>query len=224
MAMLMRRQTERRAERVVIPLRLLEEIVKDPPEPDEPSETCEQCGAPVERPTGVPVCPETALGITMYQLRFLADAREDGTEDLFELLNELDDREWDHLQRGEPLTPGARQRWRDERDELQLCRQTGEWLIERGIEAVSPARALLLAEASRLADRHGDPEGYLTPVQRPVSRGPRVGRTIPAPAAPAGSTSAAASAGTARRHHSRELRLALLSVGDNNGPRAPRPA
>jgi hypothetical protein len=50
MAMLMQRQTERRAERVVIPLRPLEEIVKDPPEPGESPETCEQCGAPVERP------------------------------------------------------------------------------------------------------------------------------------------------------------------------------
>jgi hypothetical protein len=117
----------------------------------------------------------------MYQLRFLAEAREDGIEDLFELLDELDAREWEHLERGEPPTPRARERWRDERDELRLCRQTCEWLIEQGAEAVSPARALLLAEASRLADRHGDPDGYLTPVPQPATRGPRVGRNDPCP-------------------------------------------
>ena len=180
-AMLMQRQAERRAERVVIPLRPLEEIVKDPPEPDEPPETCEECGAPLERPTGVPACPETALDLTMYQLRFLGEARDDGSEDLFALLDELDAREWDHLDRGEPPTPRARERWRDERDELRLCRQTCEWLIEQGAEAVSPARALLLAEAARLAERHGDPEGYLTPAPRPAARGPRVGRNDPCP-------------------------------------------
>ncbi len=180
-AMLMERQAERRAERVVIPLRPLEEIVEEPPEPDEPPETCEECGAPLERPTGVPACPETALDTTMYQLRFLAEAREDGVEDLFALLDELDAREWEHLERGEPPTPRARERWRDERDELWHCRRTCEWLIEQGAEAVSPARARLLAEASRLAERHGDPEGYLTPVPRPAARGPRVGRNDPCP-------------------------------------------
>jgi hypothetical protein len=102
----------------MIPPRPLEVIVEDPLEPDEPPEACEECGAPIERPTGTPACPETALDIAMYQLRFLAEAREDGTEDLFELLDELDAREWEHLDRGEPVTPNAREHWRDERDEL----------------------------------------------------------------------------------------------------------
>jgi hypothetical protein len=180
-ALLMQRQAERRAERVAIPLRPLEEIVKEPPEPDEPPETCEECGAPVERPTGVPACPETALGTTMYQLRFLAEARDDETEDLFELLDALDAREWEHLEQGEPVTPRARERWRDERDELRLCRQTCEWLIEQGAESVSPARALLLAKAAELAGRFGDPEGFLTPAPRPAARGPRIGRNDPCP-------------------------------------------
>lgn len=180
-AMVMQRQAERRAERVVIPLRPLEEIVKGPPEPEEPPETCEECGAPLERPTGVPACPETALDLTMYQLRFLGEAREDGVEDLFALLDELDAREWEHLEWDEPPTPRARERWRDERDELRLCRQTCEWLIEQGAEAVSPARALLLAKAAELADRHGDPEGYLAPAPQPAARGPRAGRNDPCP-------------------------------------------
>jgi HEAT repeats len=160
MALLVQREGERRAKRAVIPLRPLEEIVEDSPEPDEPPEVCEECGAGIERPTGMPACPETALDIAMYQLRFLAEAWDDGTDDLFELLDALDAREWEHLDRGEPVTPGAREHWRDERDELRLCRQTCEWLIQHGAEAVSSARALLLAEASRLAERHGGPNGY----------------------------------------------------------------
>jgi len=181
MAALMQRHKERRAERVAPSLRLLEEIVKERPEPDEPPETCEECGAPFERPTGVAACPQTAVGITVYQLRFLAEAREDGLEDLFDLLDELESEEWEHLERGEPVTPAARERWRDELDELRICRQTCEWLIEQGIEEVGPARARLLAEAGRLADRYGDPEGLLTPARRPADRGPRVGRNDPCP-------------------------------------------
>jgi len=180
-ALVLQRQAERKMERAAVPLKTLEEIARDPLPPDGPAETCEECGAPIERPTGVPVCRETALGVAMYQLRFLGEAREDGTEDLFELLDELDAREWEHLEGGEPVTPVARERWRDEHDELRLCRQTCEWLIEHGAETVAPARARLLAEASRLADRYGDPEGYLRPVPRPVSRGPRVGRNEPCP-------------------------------------------
>jgi SEC-C motif len=179
--LLVQREGERRAKRAVIPLRPLEEIVEDSPEPDEPPEVCEECGAAIERPTGTPPCPETALDIAMYEPRFLAEARDDGTDDLFELLDALDARDWEHLDRGEPVTPGAREHWRDERDKLQLCRQTCEWLIQHGAEAVSPARALLLAEASRLAERHGDPHGYLTPAPQPVRRGPGIGRNDPCP-------------------------------------------
>ncbi|MBI3014900.1 MAG: HEAT repeat domain-containing protein [Candidatus Tectomicrobia bacterium] len=168
-------------ERATFPPRSLEEIVKEQPEPDESSETCEECGAPIESPSGLPVCPETALGITMYQLSFLKGAREDGLEDLFDLFEELDDREWEQWEKGEPLTPTARARWQEELDELHMCRRTCEWLIEQGVEAVGPARARLLAEAARLADRFGDPDGLLTPARRPAARGPKVGRNDPCP-------------------------------------------
>ncbi|MBI4610957.1 MAG: HEAT repeat domain-containing protein [Candidatus Rokubacteria bacterium] len=181
MAALMQRQKEQKPKRVPIPLRPLEEIVKEQPEAGEPPETCEECGAPFERPTGVAACPQTAVGIAAYQLRFLAEAREDGIEDLFDLLDELEDREWEHREQGEPVTPVARERWRDELDEFRICRQTCEWLIEQGVEEVGPARARLLAEAARLADRYGDPEGLLTPARRPADRGPRVGRNDPCP-------------------------------------------
>jgi hypothetical protein len=143
---------------------------------EEPPETCETCGAPLEHPTGVAACPETAVGITAYQLRFLTGAREDGLEDLFDLLDELEAEEWEHLERGEPVTPAARERWRDELDEFRTCHQTCEWLIEQGIEEVGPARARLLAEAARLADRYGDPEGLLRPAGPAQAHGPKVGR------------------------------------------------
>jgi hypothetical protein len=175
------RNTELRQRRAGVPLRSLEEITRDAHEPNEPSKTCEECGAPIEHPTGVPVCPETAVGITAYQLRFLAESREDGLADLFDLLDELESEEREHLERGEPLTPAARERWQDELDELRTCRQTCEWLIEQGIEEVGPARARLLAEAARLADRYGDPEGLLTPARAPAARSPKVGRNDPCP-------------------------------------------
>ncbi len=181
MAALMQRHKERKAERVARPLLPLEEIVKEPPEPDDPAETCEECGGPIEHPTGVAACPETAVGIAAYQLRFLAEAREDGLEDLFDLLDELEAQECEHLERGEPLTPAARERWRDELDELRICRETCEWLIGEGVEEVGLARARLLAEAARLADRYGDPEGLLTPARPPAARGPKVGRNDPCP-------------------------------------------
>jgi hypothetical protein len=182
LAALMLRHPERKAERPSLPPRAPEEIVSQPPEPDEPPETCEECGAPIERPTGLPVCPETALATAMHQHRFLGEARDEGTEDLFAVLDELDAWEWEHLEdEDEPATPAARADRRDEHDEIQLCRETCEWLIERGVEDVSAARALLLAEAMRLAARHGDPEGFFAPAPRPVVHGPRPGRNDPCP-------------------------------------------
>ncbi len=178
---LVRRNVERMTERVVIPLRSLEEIVEERPERVEPPEICESCEATVEHPTGLAVCPETAVSAAVYQLRFLDDAREDGLEDLFDLLDELEERQWARDEEGEPVTPTARDRWRDEGDELLLCHQTCRWLIEQGVEEVGPARALLLAEAKRLADRHGDPEGLLRPAGPPHSLGPKVGRNDPCP-------------------------------------------
>ena len=168
-------------QRPTIPLRSLEEIVKGPPDSEEPPETCETCGAPFEHPTGLPVCPETALSVAVYQLSFLNGAREDGLEDLFDMRDELEAQEWEHHDRGEPLTPDARERWRDELEELRACDQTCQWLIEQGAEEVGAAKALLLAKAGWLADRYGDPEGLLQPVRPPLASGPKVGRNDPCP-------------------------------------------
>ena len=100
---------------------------------------------PVPRPPSISRCTSS---------RFLAEARDDGTDDLFELLDALDAREWKHLDSGEPVTPGAREHWRDERDEASgSAARPANRPIQHGVEAVSPARALLVAEASRLAER-----------------------------------------------------------------------
>ncbi|MBI3078691.1 MAG: HEAT repeat domain-containing protein, partial [Deltaproteobacteria bacterium] len=173
-----RELTEKRS---TVPLRSLEEITGAPPEPAEPPEACEDCGAMIEYPTGLPVFPETALSAVTYQLRFLAEAREDDLEDLFDLLDEIEYEEWEQRDRGEPVAPAARARWNDEVEELGVCRQTCQWLIEQGVEQVGPARALLLAEAARLADRYGDPEGLLRPVRPRGARGLKVGRNDPCP-------------------------------------------
>jgi len=166
---------EERPERPELPLRSLEAIVADPGG-GEAGETCEECGAPVEWPTGLPVCPETAVSTAVYQLRLLDDARRDGIEDLFELLDELEGDEFDRRDAGEPRAPRARERWHDEIHELQMCRETCHWLIGQGVESVAPARALLLAETARLAERCGDPEGLLKPASPVRSAGPKVGR------------------------------------------------
>lgn len=180
-AALAHQDSEVRQQRVTTPLRTLEQITADQPEPEPPAETCEECGALIEQPTGIPVCPETALPAALHQIRFLSEAREDGIEDLFELLDELEDRQWEHQEQGEPETKASRERWSDEGDELKIYYQTCRWLIEQGAERVGPAKALLLAEAARLADRYGDPEGLLMPAHRPLTREPKVGRNDPCP-------------------------------------------
>ncbi|NIW38339.1 MAG: hypothetical protein GWN32_18270, partial [Gemmatimonadetes bacterium] len=73
-----------------IPVRPLEDIVAEPPEPDEPPQICDDCGAPVEEPTGLPVCPDTALPAALLQVRLLEDAREQGFEFVYELWNDVE--------------------------------------------------------------------------------------------------------------------------------------
>jgi hypothetical protein len=159
----------------------LEGIVKEEPEPEKPAETCGRCGEPIEYPTGLPVCPETALAAALHQLRLLNEAREEGVEDLFDLLDDLEEREWEHGDQDAPRTRAAKARRRDELEDLQVFRQTCYWLIEQGAERVGPAKALLLAKMMELADRYGDPEGLLQPAPPPRRHGPKVGRNDPCP-------------------------------------------
>src|SRR5262249_22125415 len=165
------------------PLRPLEEILADD-EIDVPEETCPDCGGVMESYTGLPACPETAVSTAVFQLKMLGDAREDGIEDLFELLDELEGDMQEHVDAGEPRGPKARERWRDELEELANCRETCLWLVEQGVEEVGQAKAMLLAEAGRLAAEFGDPEGLLTPVRTVRLAGPKIGRHDPCPGGP----------------------------------------
>jgi len=170
------------AERPTGPVRTLGEITNDESQSlDASPDTCEDCGAPIEYYTGVAACPQTAVSVAVWQRRMLEEAREDGIEDLFALLDELEIDESERRTADEPRGAKARERRRDEIDDLQMSRVTCQWLIDQGMEEVGAARALLLAEAMRLADLHGDPEGLLVPVSPPRIAGPKVGRNDPCP-------------------------------------------
>jgi hypothetical protein len=178
------------------PPRSLEEILAapDPDGADEP-ELCDDCGDPIERPMAVPMCPGTAVAVALDQLAVLASAREDSIDDVFELLDELEEEEF--ALRDEPEPKKARAR--EEREELILdvaeARASCEWLIEQGVEDVTAGHELIAGRAAELAARHGDPDGLLGAERRggidapmyhvppaPVrARAPKVGRNDPCP-------------------------------------------
>jgi hypothetical protein len=175
---LIRDHAEKITQRVSPPVRPLEKIIAGGAEP---AEICEDCGGPVEHPTGLPICPETAVGVALQQARFLGEMRQNGTDDIFDLFDTLDDMLWSHYEWGEASKPSQEDRWRDEEEELKIQRKTCSWLIEQGIEDITGGRALLLAKALELADRFGDPEGLLSPV-KPIQRAaPKIGRNDPCP-------------------------------------------
>lgn len=177
-----RRHSDELARREVPPVRALEEIVRHQPKPEEDDgETCENCGEPVEYPTGLPVCPESAVGLAMYQLSLLNWAQQEGLDDLFDLLDNVEDREWEQYEAGEPSRRAARTRLEEKRDDLAVFRQTCTWLVEQGIERVSPAKALLLAEVGRLTDRFGAPPGLFDVPRATPTTAARIGRNDPCP-------------------------------------------
>ena len=112
--------------------------------------------------------------------RVLTVGREDGIEDLFELLDEMEEDERELREQDEP----RRARLREEREEALAdfaeARATCEWLIERGIEQVAAGESVIEAELARLAARHGDPERLLAPLP-PVRAAVKVGRNDPCP-------------------------------------------
>jgi hypothetical protein len=188
---------ELRKARKGVPVRPLEEILSEPPEPEPEPETCENCGAPIEYPTNLPVCPETALSAVIRQIQLLNDARERGLEDLFDVWEDVE-ASIVLLMQDEEEHPEQRERWMDERDEAAIDWQTCEWLVTEGLETVGAAKARLTAEAARLADRFGDPDGLLSPVRparagaiprtqpsspstEPAAREAHVGRNAPCP-------------------------------------------
>jgi hypothetical protein len=168
-------------QRVSPPLKPLEEILGEPAEPEATPERCKDCGGLVERPTGLPVCPESALWMALYQVRFLREAGDDGAEDIFELFDDLDATLFEHYERKASLKECEREGWEERREFLRILRETCRWLVDQGVEDIAGAKSLLLAKAAWLAGLHGDPEGLLSPGRRFERSIPKVGRNDPCP-------------------------------------------
>ena len=180
-AVLLRQVEDELAELPEAPVRSLDAILAAEPADIGPDpEVCDDCGGVVERPMGVPMCPDTAVAVALDQLGVLTVGREDGIEDLFELLDEMEDDERELRAQDEP----RRARLREERAEALAdfaeARATCAWLIERGVEQVAEGESVIEAEVVRLAARHGDPERLLAPLP-PVRAAVKVGRNDPCP-------------------------------------------
>ena len=179
-AVLLRRVEDEQADLAEAPLRSLDAILAVEPAVDSEPELCDDCGGVVERPMGVPMCPGTAVAVALDQLTVLTVGRDDGIEDLFELLDEMEEDERELREQDEP----RRARLREEREEALAdfaeARATCEWLIARGIEEVSAGESVIEAEMARLAARHGDPDRLLAPTP-PVRVEVKVGRNDPCP-------------------------------------------
>ena len=180
-AVMVRHDVEALTQRVSPPLKSLEEILSERVQPQDSAERCDKCGGLVERPTGLPVCPETALWTALYQVKFLGAARNDGVEEIFDLFDHLDEMLFEHYEEKESLKEREQERWREQGDDLEVQRETCRWLVEQGIEGIGGARASLLAKAAWLAERYGDPEGLLSSPRRIEKSAPKVGRNDPCP-------------------------------------------
>ena len=108
---LIRQHAENSTKRVSPPVRPLEEIIAGGAGSNG---ACEDCGGPVEHPTGLPVCPEMAVGVALQQARFLGEMRQRGTDDIFDLCDTLDDMAWRHYESEEDSKAGKQDRWHAE--------------------------------------------------------------------------------------------------------------
>jgi uncharacterized protein YecA (UPF0149 family) len=158
----------------------LDAILALPPEAEPEPERCDDCGGVLEWPMAVPMCPDTAVAVALSQLDVLTAGRADGVDDLFELLDEMEEDERELRDQEEP----RRARLREEREEqladFAEARATCEWLIDSGVEDVEEGIAVIEAEISRLAGLHGDPDRLLGPAE-PVRARMKVGRNDPCP-------------------------------------------
>jgi hypothetical protein len=150
-------------------VRSLDEILAEPP-PDpgypvdaEGNPVCECCGASMWIVTGPLVCPNTAVLVTWIEHQWLVRAQDDARlDDLFDVFDLLDDELRELRAAPRPRRRKARARRRARSWEIELTWLGVCWFIEQGIEDVTPARARLVTEMSRLADLHGDPHGVLS--------------------------------------------------------------
>ena len=163
------------------PLRTFEEIINAPWQSDQSDETCEHCAGPIESPTGIPVCPESAVGAVLHQTRILQKYREEGLDDLFDVLDDVEDNLWSIEEAPEPKSAKERERRQDDLDDCTIERLTCVYLIEHGVEDIGMGKSFLLAEAARLADRHGDPQGFVRRAAQSPERKTKIGRNDPCP-------------------------------------------
>jgi hypothetical protein len=177
------------------PVRSLEEILAAVPDRD--TDLCEHCGAPLERRTGIPACPDDAAALALAQGRMLEFMGTDqGVDDLTALLEIAEgeylwlveeEEEAEEEEEEDPQAPEDGDYQDDlaipeeEREEALILIRTCRWLLEQGVETVREGRARLLAEAGMLADRFGDPQGLLAPGPKPVVSTARMSRNDPCP-------------------------------------------
>ncbi len=178
----LRRDDGARAGRATSPLLTLDEILAaEPLDPTIEPELCDDCRGPIERPMAVPMCPDTAVAVGLDQLAVLTIAREDGIEDIFELLDELEEDEYEIRDQPEPRKARAREAREETLADFAEARATCEWLIEQGVEDVTAGETLVAARVSELAERHGDPDRLLAPPTPVRPRAEKVGRNDPCP-------------------------------------------
>ena len=158
----------------------LDAILAAPLDAEPEPELCEDCGGVVERPMAVPMCPDTAVGVALDQLAVLTVGQDDGIEDLFELLDEMEEDERELRAQEEPRRARLREEHEEQLADLAEARATCEWLVERGVEEVEAGIAVIEAEVARLAERHGDPDHLLAPAA-PARAPVKVGRNDPCP-------------------------------------------
>jgi len=158
----------------------LDQVLAADVEPDA-EDVCEDCGGAIELPTGIPVCPETALGAVLLQHQLLGEVRAEGFDDLFDVLDDAEIRSFALEDRLQKRTGRARKRPSSLSDRLAVLLDTCEWAIGQGAEHIGPARAMLLAHAGMLAERHGDPDGLLERPQGPRLVKSKIGRNEPCP-------------------------------------------
>jgi len=146
---------EIRDKKKVIPLRSLEEILHDP-NPYEDEKTCPDCGEPITRPTGLPVCPEMALDIVTIQVLWMKKCEDEGFRDIFEILDHLD-KEDRKLLAGKNLNGRIKKIISgkdydfDEIDEHGVQRETLFWLMENGLRGVQESQRLLEKKKAEMA-------------------------------------------------------------------------
>jgi SEC-C motif/Protein of unknown function (DUF2384) len=164
------------------PLRTLHEILADEPEPVEPK-VCDCCDRPLWQATGAPVCARTAAALPIMQAHLLTErSRAIGSDDLFDLLGDIEADLLASALEPEPRSRRARERHEDEVGQLRIAQAATTWAVQHGAEFLDAACDLLIAEAERAAQEHGDPMGVLRPEPPPVPAAPRAaGRNDPCP-------------------------------------------